>query len=473
MTDSKKQDSLVYFILYPAIAMLLGWGLRGFIGGGPFAAMIPGVYVALGFSLLFRHDLKTAAIVAIFGAIGIGYGGDMTYGQTLGLAREPETMFWGFLGCAIKGGVWGLLGGAVMAVGLTRHHYQKKDILIALLITIVGFYLGWKLINEPKLIYFSDQINKPRDESWAGLLFAAIGFIAYLRMKVSDATKNVPLSFALWGALGGAIGFAGGTIWLVFGPYLPVPKNSVGWWKFMEFSFGLLLGAFLGLSAYRNRVILRAAKPAPENSDRDTPWPAIALALWVSFVFAAQPQWVSLIENLDPATNPVVKYLAMDFTRVATSFIFFGAVCLVFGLASTNAAWQGAITLTFFHTMVDILRDLAPGNTSFGYALSPPLLIAILFASNALVAYATVKFLRGDQPLRNLYLLIIWSCMAVATWRSFGKSSFWVDKEGQAYGFAAFFAQHSSELITYAIFLASALITTYWTTKLAREVKTT
>ena len=28
-------------LLLPAVAMMLGWGLRGFIGGGPLGAMIP------------------------------------------------------------------------------------------------------------------------------------------------------------------------------------------------------------------------------------------------------------------------------------------------------------------------------------------------------------------------------------------------------------------------------------------------
>ena len=29
------------WVLVPAVVMSLGWGLRGYIGGGPFGAMIP------------------------------------------------------------------------------------------------------------------------------------------------------------------------------------------------------------------------------------------------------------------------------------------------------------------------------------------------------------------------------------------------------------------------------------------------
>ena len=42
------------FIIFPAVSMLLGWGLRGHIGGGPFGAMIPGALVALSLCMLLR-----------------------------------------------------------------------------------------------------------------------------------------------------------------------------------------------------------------------------------------------------------------------------------------------------------------------------------------------------------------------------------------------------------------------------------
>ena len=43
----KENYSKHLFLALPAIAMMLGWGLRGHIGGGPFGAMIPGAMVAL------------------------------------------------------------------------------------------------------------------------------------------------------------------------------------------------------------------------------------------------------------------------------------------------------------------------------------------------------------------------------------------------------------------------------------------
>ena len=46
MLQKEKYSKSIY-IFFPALAMMLGWGLRGHIGGGPFGAMIPGAMVAL------------------------------------------------------------------------------------------------------------------------------------------------------------------------------------------------------------------------------------------------------------------------------------------------------------------------------------------------------------------------------------------------------------------------------------------
>ena len=182
--------------------MSLGWGLRGFIGGGPLGAMIPGAMVGLLLCYLLRLDQKTSAFVAAFGAIGVGLGGQMTYGQTIGFIIHPETFFWGFLGLSVKGAVWGLLGGAVLGLGFIHRQMSRKVLVAGLLLLIVGTLIGWKLINEPKLIYFSNLHDRPRAEIWAGLLFGAIFLLAYLGF-VGQA--KIPLHFALWGTLGGAI----------------------------------------------------------------------------------------------------------------------------------------------------------------------------------------------------------------------------------------------------------------------------
>ena len=85
--------------------MMLGWGLRGFIGGGPFGAMIPGAMVAL--TLCWLYPRRDVAMLAAFAAVGVGFGGEMTYGQTVGFIVKADTFWWGLLGLALKGAIWG------------------------------------------------------------------------------------------------------------------------------------------------------------------------------------------------------------------------------------------------------------------------------------------------------------------------------------------------------------------------------
>src|SRR5680860_231422 len=79
------------------------------------------------------------AVLLVFGVFGIGLGGEMTYGQTLGFLRNPETVWWGLTGTTLKGGVWGLLGGAVLALGFIYNRIPKKTIFIALFIMPVSY----------------------------------------------------------------------------------------------------------------------------------------------------------------------------------------------------------------------------------------------------------------------------------------------------------------------------------------------
>ncbi|MEO6182842.1 MAG: hypothetical protein ABIP71_07050, partial [Verrucomicrobiota bacterium] len=241
------------FCLIPAIAMSLGWGLRGFIGGGPLGAMIPGAMVGLILCHLLRLDKSTSAFIAAFGAIGIGFGGQMTYGQTIGFIVHPETFFWGLLGLSVKGGIWGLIGGTFLGLGFIHKQMRRNILVVGLLLLIVGTLVGWKWINEPKLIYFSNPHDRPRAEIWAGLLFGTLFLLGYLGLAGS---AKIPLHFALWGALGGAIGFGGGGLWMSLGKKIPAAQQWISWWKLMEFTFGFCFGLALGWATWLKRAVI-------------------------------------------------------------------------------------------------------------------------------------------------------------------------------------------------------------------------
>ena len=76
-TDSRS-PSAFYWVLVPAVVMSLGWGLRGYIGGGPPGAMIPGAFVSLILCNHLGYSVSASAAVVAFAAIGIGFGGNMT-----------------------------------------------------------------------------------------------------------------------------------------------------------------------------------------------------------------------------------------------------------------------------------------------------------------------------------------------------------------------------------------------------------
>lgn len=321
------------FLLFPALAMSLGWGLRGTIGGGPMGATIPGAMIALALALLLRRDYR-AAIVAVFGVVGIGLGGQMTYGQTIGLVRDidnPGNFWWGFTGLAVKGAVWGLSGGAILGLGLVRNRFTHREILTSLALMVAGTFAGWALINQPKLIYFSDRHNEPRAEIWAGLLFGASAMLGYLS---SLKRSRVPLSFAIWGLLAGGIGFGGGGLFNSLGQVVPAKYAKWSWWKMMELFFGLLLGLGYGMAAWRHRDELRTQ---PESGVNES--------VYGSFSWSALLTAIALTFGM----------LWLQFhLRTPATFTILGAILILMALSHPSFAWHIAISFT----VVAFIRDL-------------------------------------------------------------------------------------------------------------------
>ncbi len=346
---------LARWILFPALTMSLGWGLRGYIGGGPLGAMIPGALVALCLCLLLDRRGDDAAIIAAWGAVGIGFGGQMTYGQTIGLALAESTRAWGLTGLALKGAIWGFLGGIIVALALLRHKFSRRDILIALALMAIATFAGWKLFNEPKLVYFSHPTDKPRPEIWLGLLAGAVAILVWLR-------NAILLQFALIGAIAGGIGFGfGGYIQVLGKPY---PKPLIGYWKQMELFLGFMLGAGLGLSAWLHRNELKAPE-IPKQTN-------IAAALLVPFALFA------------------------DQMPARAGYTYLGAVLLALAILYTPSARHIAITMTYCAFSIDFQRN-RPN-------LDQTALWAFVIVTTIVVAVLVERF-REPAPLFLLLLI--------------------------------------------------------------------
>ncbi len=386
------QHKLWVYCLIPAVAMSLGWGLRGFIGGGPLGAMIPGAMVALLFSLILGLDKNTSAMLAAFGAIGVGFGGQMTYGQTIGFIARPETLLWGLLGLSVKGGVWGLIGGTFIGLGLVQRQVQRKDLLIGLGLLLIGTLLGWKLINEPRLIYFSNPHDQPRAEIWAGLLVGTLALLGYLALK---GHAKVPLSFALWGALGGAIGFGGGGLWIALGKALPAAKTWFSWWKFMELTFGFCLGLTWGYAARWQRGAIGSAQTSP-------PPPMVRLPA-IGWSVAATAVMVMVALWLD-ASIPMVW-----------GYTFVGVGLLIIALFAEQLAWQVALIATYSAFALD-LTDYLSQQQKFTDPLMPWDLVG---ATTLIFSFLVARREQSGKPMVGwAFLGLTWLAVLVSYLKS-------------------------------------------------------
>lgn len=278
--------------LVPAVAMSLGWGIRGQFGG-PRGAMIPGAIMALVLLLVARgrFSVRQTWLILAAGTLGFAIGGEETYGQTIGWTKNRDLTIpywnsdvaWGYLGLALKGAVWFGLGGLFIGWAAAGRRRSTGELLLALNIALAVSFLGFWLINEPKLIYFSGGSGKPRMEGWAGLWGALVGLL----LLAAKAREREAARLSLWGIVGGGLGFPGGQLinalgdrWFTqgFGAYLD-------WWKGMECGFGLIGGFFLAIGW------ARIALPAPEPDEPPRIWPVwlylILLADLVLFFWVA------------------------------------------------------------------------------------------------------------------------------------------------------------------------------------------
>ena len=268
-------------MLFTALAGGMGWGIRGQYGHET-GAMLAGLLVALVLVYLFGYHLSSlsAARAVALATVAIGFGGSMTYGQTLGLTQDAPlignmaALRWGLLGTFIKGSIWIGYFGLFLGLGLGEKKYTMIEMALALIVAIFLFYLGIYVLNEPfdpaskKLpsIYFSDHWHwepgetlKPRREQWGGLLFALGWLIAYTGFIKKDLlTRNM----ALWGVLAGGLGFSFGQSiqayhawnvdWFQMG-WLASIEPNINWWNMMEITFGAVFGCVLALGLWCNR----------------------------------------------------------------------------------------------------------------------------------------------------------------------------------------------------------------------------
>ncbi len=474
--------SSLAWVFLPAVVMALGWGLRGYIGGGPFGAMIPGALVTLLLCQYLGYGASAAAAVVAFGALGIGFGGEMTYGQTLGLLRENETLGWGLTGTTLKGAVWGLLGGAMLGLGFIARQISWRNLTLTLVVMLCGGIIGIHWINEPKLIYFSNPVDRPRDESWAGFLCGGLAALAYLR-AFQPGLAAIPIHFACYGAVGGAIGFGGGSLLLACQFHLAGAWRWMPFWKYMEFTFGFVFGAALGLCALhlRDRLVLLGSDAADGESASMAPtarrgglragtscWLMGVLVVWA--VFRA---WRPVERQLAIAIERLpIGGMEETVARVLLGFTGLGCLLMLLARRWQTVAWQTAISVTIVAAALDWQRDL----WSRGKIDMPePYRLAFVVGMAAISITFVCFWQQGRQPrLTSLFLFALSVLMGIGYLMGLAWSDIWwpnLEAEAAAGGRAAYLWKSlRGEIVVHGIFTTLFLIS-LWAGLRARNLE--
>ncbi len=302
-------------VLFAALAGGMGWGIRGQYGHET-GAMLAGLLVSLTLAYLLcpRTDWPSLFRAVAWGTVAMGIGGSMTYGHTLGLSHNAEFIGnaeawrWGLLGCAVKGSLWIGFAGVFLGMGLGGVRYRPGEMLLLMLALVGAFYMGMAVLNEPfnaatgalPVIFFSDLWHwapdapfNPRYECWGGLLAALALLTVYVGVARQD---RLAWRMALWGVLGGAIGFPLGQslqsyhawhreafttgLWAWLDPHM-------NWWNMMEMTFGHTMGAVLGFGLWLHRKRIRLAM-IPEEDRLSLPTEMLVLAAHLALLLAVE-----------------------------------------------------------------------------------------------------------------------------------------------------------------------------------------
>ena len=425
MTNERQTPNPPLWLVMMTAAMAggMGWGIRGQYGHET-GAMIAGVLVSLVLVFLFCPGNSSIHVIraAALGTIAMGFGGSITYGQTIGLTHDGPlignwaSLRWGMLGLAIKGGVWIGFAGFFLGVGLGGKRYRPFEMFLLVLGMLTAVVVGWWLFNSPhdpenkrlpQLLgfptYFSDHWKwepgvelKHRPEIWGGLWFALVTGILYATLAKRDGLAR---NLALWGMLGGALGFPLGQTLQATNAWNPdfFRESFVGgftqyfnWWNIMETTFGMVMGAVLGLGLWLNR------RRVAVSSEPDV---------------SPLPNWlIGLLLTLHLSLLTLVEFSSFQWIDVVYDLgLMMGLIPLVACVRGRWWPYLQLLPITLLPIAGKTLRALAdPTNPSVSWLayLILPMLLAVTLA----VWFARKAKPAGEHPafIRSTLLFCTW-----------------------------------------------------------------
>ena len=256
---------LILFFIFITIGTSYCWGMRGTIIGGEKGAMLPGAFLGLMLALFSGSEYlyQNPHLLAGIGAVAMYCGGNMTYGETLGLSMAsspPPAMKKGLIALFVKGGIWfGLFGGYTsLYISVLSGQYNFITLVLFFALLPVFAAVFHLLLNKPykpdenkfPKIYFSVK----RKETW-GRLFGML-----VELIIFTAISNDLSSLVMIGGtfLSGGIGWVIGQLFQIYTKF-PTKRgfqffresNADGLidpWKIMECVLGAIGGIGTGLT---------------------------------------------------------------------------------------------------------------------------------------------------------------------------------------------------------------------------------
>lgn len=424
---------MLRLVVAGAAAGAMGWGIRGQYGHET-GAMIAGLLVSLVVVAGLRPQAPASwSMRAVaFGAIGAGFGGAMTYGQTIGLTQDAAlvgnwaALRWGLIGLAVKGALWIGWFGACLGMGLGTVRYRAREVLILMAVLVGVALLGVWLLNGPydpaqrilPRLYFSASWYwrpdapdlQPRREVWGGLLASLLAFGVYARVVRGD--RLVPRLLG-WGVAGGAVGFPLGQCLQAFHAWnpevfthgiWPAIDPHVNWWNSMETVFGAVMGGVVAAGALRNRQLV-AASPSFSNAPDDEADLRGPVPAWL--------EWLGLAVH-------AALLLVSEFTQVPV-LSRYADVSLLMGVLPLALATQGrwapaviALPVTMAPIAGKTVRRLVYEQQLIAAWLGWLAYVVVPLAAASVIAWWVVRRAdRGDGLGPRVTLV-------VATWAYFG-----------------------------------------------------
>jgi len=206
------------FIAVSGIALSYGWGMRGATLGAEKGAMLPGALMGMTIAVFSGSDFlrEHFYLLSAAGAMGIYFGGTMSYMQTIGLTGDrnpPEDFRRGMTGIFVKGCIWFGIFGAFVGMFLSflsgQFYNELKSVLPLFGILPLFALCGSRLFDRPfdaeKGIHPRIYFSRNRPEA-IGVLF---GILVWLVMFQAIHRDTVALATTL-GCL-----LSGGTSWVL------------------------------------------------------------------------------------------------------------------------------------------------------------------------------------------------------------------------------------------------------------------